>query len=165
VRVVQAEIRGRGWNGAQHWTDPATRRRDPLKDLLSEYAGLQLLRTAVAADSSLARIVHIVEEAQERKGAGQRLADRIARPLVPGIMLLAVAIALVGSLLDDPRLWIERALIVLVAASPCALGIAVPLTVVAAIGAASRTGALARVAWRWSGWATCGSSRWTRPAL
>ncbi|MEH1127132.1 heavy metal translocating P-type ATPase [Micromonospora sp. CPCC 206061] len=100
--------------------------------------------TAVAADSSLARLVHIVEQAQERKGAGQRLADRIARPLVPAIMLLATAIALVGSLLDDPRLWIERALIVLVAASPCALAIAVPLTVVAAIGAASRTGALVK---------------------
>ncbi|GAA1025755.1 cation-translocating P-type ATPase [Virgisporangium ochraceum] len=100
--------------------------------------------TAVVADSSLARIVHIVEEAQERKGAGQRLADRIARPLVPAIMLLAVVIALVGSLLDDPRVWIERALIVLVAASPCALAIAVPLTVVAAIGAASRAGALVK---------------------
>ncbi|BCB83508.1 heavy metal translocating P-type ATPase [Phytohabitans suffuscus] len=100
--------------------------------------------TAVAADSSLARVVHIVEEAQERKGAGQRLADRIARPLVPGIMLLATVIAVAGSLLDDPRLWIERALIVLVAASPCALAIAVPLTVVAAVGAASRTGALVK---------------------
>ncbi|MDQ7903604.1 heavy metal translocating P-type ATPase [Phytohabitans sp. ZYX-F-186] len=100
--------------------------------------------TAVAADSSLARIVHQVEQAQERKGAGQRLADRIARPLVPGIMLLAAVIAVAGSLLDDPRVWLERVLIVLVAASPCALAIAVPLTVVAAVGAASRTGALVK---------------------
>jgi heavy metal translocating P-type ATPase len=100
--------------------------------------------TALAADSSLARIVHIVEQAQERKGAGQRLADRIAKPLVPGIMVLAAVIAVAGSLLDDPRTWIERALIVLVAASPCALAISVPLTVVAAIGAASRSGALVK---------------------
>ncbi|XTP38290.1 heavy metal translocating P-type ATPase (plasmid) [Mycobacterium sp. TJFP1] len=98
--------------------------------------------TALAADSSLARIVHIVEEAQERKGAGQRLADRIARPLVPAIMALAAAIAAVGAVFGDPMLWLERALVVLVAASPCALAIAVPLTVVAAIGAASRHGAL-----------------------
>lgn len=100
--------------------------------------------TAVAADSSLARIVHIVEQAQERKGAGQRLADRIARPLVPAIMVLAAAVAGVGALLGDPMLWAERALVVLVAASPCALAIAVPLTVVAAIGAASRQGALVK---------------------
>lgn len=100
--------------------------------------------TAPAADSSLARIVHIVEQAQERKGTGQRLADRIARPLVPTIMLLATAIAGIGTLFGDPRLWIDRALVVLVAASPCALAIAVPLTVVAAIGAASRQGALVK---------------------
>lgn len=96
--------------------------------------------SARAADSSLARIVHIVEKAQERKGAGQRLADRIARPLVPAIMVLAAAVAGVGALLGDPMLWLERALVVLVAASPCALAIAVPLSVVAAIGAASRQG-------------------------
>ena len=97
--------------------------------------------TALAADSSLARIVHIVEQAEERKGTGQRLADRIARPLVPAIMALAAAIAAAGAILGDPMLWLERALVVLVAASPCALAIAVPLTVVAAIGAATRHGA------------------------
>ncbi|GKQ36032.1 cation-translocating P-type ATPase [Streptomyces sp. A012304] len=100
--------------------------------------------TALAKDSSLARIVHIVEEAQERKGSGQRLADRLARPLVPGIVILSALIAGLGALFGDPLLWLERALVVLVAASPCALAIAVPLTVVAAVGAASRTGALVK---------------------
>ncbi|WP_128644026.1 heavy metal translocating P-type ATPase [Rhodococcus opacus] len=100
--------------------------------------------TALAADSSLARIVHIVEEAQERKGSGQRLADKVAKPLVPAIMILAALVAVLGSLFGDPMLWIERALVVLVAASPCALAIAVPLTVVAAIGASSRHGALVK---------------------
>ncbi|MDX8053675.1 cation-translocating P-type ATPase [Lentzea sp. BCCO 10_0798] len=100
--------------------------------------------TARASDSSLARIVHIVEEAQDRKGTGQRLADRIARPLVPAIMILAVLIAGFGALLGDPMVWLERALVVLVAASPCALAISIPLTVVAAVGAASRQGALVK---------------------
>ncbi|WP_394618724.1 heavy metal translocating P-type ATPase [Lentzea sp. JNUCC 0626] len=100
--------------------------------------------TALTSGSSLARIVHIVEEAQERKGTGQRLADRIAKPLVPAIMVLAAAIAGFGALLGDPLVWIERALVVLVAASPCALAISVPLTVVAAVGAASRQGALVK---------------------
>ncbi|MBL7259521.1 heavy metal translocating P-type ATPase [Paractinoplanes lichenicola] len=100
--------------------------------------------TAPVAGSSLARVVHIVEQAQERKGRGQRLADRIARPLVPAIMLVALAVAVLGSVFDDPRVWLERALIVLVAASPCALAISVPLTVVAAVGSASRSGALVK---------------------
>ncbi|BDH59741.1 hypothetical protein MTP03_46800 [Tsukamurella sp. PLM1] len=100
--------------------------------------------TTPASDSSLARIVHIVEEAQDRKGTAQRLADKIARPLVPAIMVLAAAVAGIGALLGDPMVWIERAFVVLVAASPCALAIAVPLTVVAAIGAASRQGALVK---------------------
>ena len=98
--------------------------------------------TAAVTDNSLARIVRIVEAAQERKGQGQRLADRIARPLVPGIILIALAVGIGGSVLDDPRVWIERALVVLVAAAPCAFALSVPVSVVAAIGSASRAGIL-----------------------
>ncbi|MFF3665724.1 heavy metal translocating P-type ATPase [Microtetraspora malaysiensis] len=105
---------------------------------------IEVEATATAADNSLAKIVAIVEAEQARKGAAQRLADRIAKPLVPGIMILAAVIAVVGSLADDPRTWVERALVVLVAASPCALAISVPVTVVAAIGAASRLGVLVK---------------------
>ncbi len=72
----------------------------------------------------------------------QRLADRIARPLVPTIMIAGALIAGVGSVFGSPLVWIERALVVLVAASPCALAIAVPVSVVAAIGAASKLGVL-----------------------
>mgnify|MGYP001047819896 CR=1 FL=1 len=100
--------------------------------------------TTTAEDNSLARIVRIVEAEQARKGASQRLADRIAKPLVPGVMIVAALIAAVGSLLGDPVVWIERALVVLVAASPCALAISVPVTVVAAVGAASRLGVLVK---------------------
>lgn len=100
--------------------------------------------TALSADSSLARIVRVVEDAQERKGNSQRLADRIAKPLVPGIIIFAFAIAVVGSVLGSPALWIERALVVLVAAAPCAFAISVPVTVVAAIGAATKNGALVK---------------------
>ena len=103
---------------------------------------LEVEVTTTAADNSLARIVAIVEAEQSRKGAGQRLADRIATPLVPGIMVAAVLIAGIGALFGDPVVWIERALVVLVAASPCALAIAIPVTVVAAIGAASKLGVL-----------------------
>ena len=98
--------------------------------------------TATTADNSLARIVHIVEEAQDRKGVGQRIADRVARPLVPGVMVLAAALAMIGAALGDPTVWIQRSLVVLVAAAPCAFALSVPVTVVSAIGAASRSGIL-----------------------
>jgi cation-transporting ATPase G len=105
---------------------------------------LEVEATARVADNSLSRVVHIVEREQARKGTAQRLASRIARPLVPGILLVAALIAVVGSLLGEPGTWIERALVVLVAASPCAFAISVPVTVVAAIGAASRSGVLVK---------------------
>ena len=105
---------------------------------------LEVEVSTTAEDNSLARIVRIVEAEQSRKGASQRLADRIAKPLVPGIMIVAALIAVIGSLLGDSATWIERALVVLVAASPCALAISVPVTVVAAIGAASKLGALVK---------------------
>ncbi|MEI3779437.1 cation-translocating P-type ATPase [Micrococcus yunnanensis] len=101
---------------------------------------LEIDATAAGTDNSLTTIVHLVEQAQTEKGARARLADRIAKPLVPGVLVLAVLVAALGSLFGDPELWITRALVVLVAASPCALAIAVPVTVVSAIGAASRFG-------------------------
>ncbi|WP_435159300.1 heavy metal translocating P-type ATPase [Amycolatopsis sacchari] len=101
---------------------------------------LEVEARAAGTDNSLTTIVELVEQAQAEKGARARLADRIARPLVPGVIVLAVLVAVVGSLLGDPELWITRALVVLVAASPCALAIAVPVTVVSAIGAASKFG-------------------------
>ncbi|BBY46925.1 hypothetical protein MARA_03930 [Mycolicibacterium arabiense] len=92
------------------------------------------------------------------------MADRIAKPLVPGIMIVAGLIAVIGSLLGDSATWIERALVVLVAASPCALAISVPVTVVAAIGAASKLGALVKGGAAGRGWARSAASPWTRPA-
>jgi cation-transporting ATPase G len=105
-------------------------------------AALEVEATASTDDNSLARVVRLVEEAQDRKGASQRLAERIARPLVPTVMVVAAVVAALGSILGDPRVWLLRALVVLVAAAPCAFALSVPVTVVAAIGAATRSGVL-----------------------
>lgn len=102
---------------------------------------LRVRATAPGSDNSLTTIVRLVEEAHARKGERARLADRIARPLVPAILGLAAAIAAGGLLFsEEPSMWIERALVVLVAASPCAMAIAVPVTVISAIGSASKLG-------------------------
>ena len=103
---------------------------------------LEVETTAAGTDNSLTTIVDLVEKAQAEKGDRARLADRIARTLVPGVLILAALVAIIGSLLGDPELWITRALVVLVAASPCALAISVPLTVVAAFGSASKFGVI-----------------------
>ncbi|WP_169310132.1 heavy metal translocating P-type ATPase [Sanguibacter keddieii] len=96
--------------------------------------------TASGTENSLTTIVRLVEQAHQRKGDRARVADRIARPLVPAVLVAAALVALGGAFTDDPGLWVERALVVLVAASPCALAIAVPVTVISAIGSASRFG-------------------------
>lgn len=103
---------------------------------------LEVEVTATAENNSLARIVHVVQVEQSRKGSTQRLADRIARPLVPGVLIAAAAVVVLGAAFGDPGLWLQRALVVVVAASPCALAISVPVTVVASVGTASRHGIL-----------------------
>lgn len=105
---------------------------------------LRIRATANGSDNSLTTIVRLVEEASARKGDRARLADRIARPLVPIVLGVAAAIVGFGYLSDDPELWTERALVVLVAASPCALAIAVPVTVISAIGSASKLGIIVK---------------------
>lgn len=101
---------------------------------------LRIEATADGRDNSLTQIVSLVEQAHARKGDRARLADRIARPLVPVVLIAATLVAVFGFIVGDPSTWIERALVVLVAASPCALAIAVPVTVISAIGSASKFG-------------------------
>ena len=105
---------------------------------------IEVRATAPGTDNSLTTIVSLVEQAQADKGRRARLADRIAKPLVPGVLVLAVLVGVLGSAFADPGVWITRSLVVLVAASPCALAIAVPVTVISAIGAASRFGVIIR---------------------
>ncbi|MBF4629278.1 heavy metal translocating P-type ATPase [Curtobacterium flaccumfaciens] len=103
---------------------------------------LQIEASADGRDNSLTTIVRLVEDAQARKGERARLADRIARPLVPAVLIIAALVIVFGFLIGDPGTWTERALVVLVAASPCALAIAVPVTVISAIGSASKFGVI-----------------------
>lgn len=103
---------------------------------------LEVEVTTTVENNSLAKIVHIVETEQARKGPSQRLADLIASRLVPAVLIVAAAITVFGFIVGDPLLWFDRSLIVLVAASPCAIAISIPVTVVTAVGAATRMGVL-----------------------
>jgi Cd2+/Zn2+-exporting ATPase len=106
--------------------------------------GALLLRVSrEAADSTLAHVIHLVEEAQGSKAPAQQMVDRFAAVYTPAVIAGAALLALGGSLLTaDPRTWIYRALALLVIACPCALVISTPVSIVSAIGAASRRGIL-----------------------
>ena len=101
---------------------------------------LRIQATSDGRDNSLTQIVRLVEQAQSAKGERARFADRVARPLVPVVLVASLLIVLFGFLVGDPATWTQRALVVLVAASPCAMAIAVPVTVISAVGAASKLG-------------------------
>ena len=101
---------------------------------------LRIQATSDGLDNSLTQIVRLVEQAQSAKGERARFADRVARPLVPAVLVASLLIVLFGFLVGDPATWTQRALVVLVAASPCAMAIAVPVTVISAVGAASKLG-------------------------
>ncbi len=93
----------------------------------------------VGAQSTLARIVRLVERAQASKAPVQRLVDQVAAVFVPAVLGIA-ALSFLGwwLLAGDARAGLAAAVSVLVIACPCALGLATPMAVVAACGAAAR---------------------------
>jgi Cd2+/Zn2+-exporting ATPase len=100
--------------------------------------------TAAANDSTLARIIHAVEEAQGARAPTQRFVDQFARVYTPVVFAMAVAIAIFPPLLmgEDWFTWIYKALVLLVIACPCALVISTPVTIVSGLAAAARQGIL-----------------------
>ncbi|MBC7223427.1 MAG: cadmium-translocating P-type ATPase, partial [Anaerolineae bacterium] len=97
-----------------------------------------------ASDSTVSRMVRLVEEAQGQKGRSQRFIDRFARYYTPAVVLLALGLAVVPPLagLGTFGTWLYRALVLLVIACPCALVLATPVAVAAAIASAGRRGVL-----------------------
>ena len=100
--------------------------------------------TAAAGDSTLARIIHAVEEAQGARAPTQRFVDQFARVYTPVIFIIALAIAIFPPLLmgADWFPWVYKALVLLVIACPCALVISTPVTIVSGLAAAARQGML-----------------------
>lgn len=106
---------------------------------------LEFEATAVGAESTLAKIIRLVEQAQGAKAPVQALVDKISSIFVPMVLLIALSTVLIwGLVLNDWTQGILHAVAVLVIACPCALGLATPAAIMAGTGTAARHGILVK---------------------
>ena len=112
---------------------------------------LEIEITHHASDTTISRMIRLVEEAQERRAPVQRSVDQFAKYYTPGVVALAILVALIPPLVfgqpfwnPTPEVhgWLYRALALLVVACPCALVISTPVSMISALSAAARHGVL-----------------------
>ena len=105
---------------------------------------LRVRVTAAAADNTIARVVKLVEEAQESKAPTERFIDRFSRYYTPGVVAVAALVAIVPPLLfgGDWSGWIYKGLAILLIGCPCALVISTPAAIAASLSAGARRGLL-----------------------
>ncbi|MBF6040436.1 heavy metal translocating P-type ATPase [Pseudomonas sp. P154a] len=113
---------------------------------INQAGSLEYAVTAAANNSTLARIIHAVEQAQGARAPTQRFVDQFSKIYTPAVFILALAVAVIpplfmGAVWFD---WIYRALVLLVVACPCALVISTPVTIVSGLAAAARKGILVK---------------------
>ncbi|MAF83127.1 MAG: copper-translocating P-type ATPase [Chromatiales bacterium] len=135
--VDEALITGESLPVAKNQGDPVT------GGAINGTGLLELRATNVGEDSTLARIIHLVENAQAGKAPVQRLVDRISEIFVPTVVAIAlvtfISWYLVGGIFEPALI---AAVSVLVIACPCALGLATPTAIMTGTGAAARSGIL-----------------------
>ncbi len=111
---------------------------------INEQGALDVRVTKLVEDTTLARIIHAVEEAQATRAPSQSFVDRFSRIYTPAVVLLAVLIFIFPPLLGLGAWgeWFYRALAMLVIACPCALVISTPVSIVSGLAGAAKGGVL-----------------------
>jgi len=111
---------------------------------INGHGALEIAVTRIRRDTTLSRIIHMVEAAQVHRAPAQAFVDRFAQIYTPAVIVLAALIAVIPPLAGAGAwsTWIYRALVLLVIACPCALVIATPVAVVSALAAGARRGVL-----------------------
>ncbi|MDX0177345.1 heavy metal translocating P-type ATPase [Sinorhizobium meliloti] len=107
-------------------------------------AALRVKVTATAEDNTIARVVKLVEEAQESKAPTERFIDRFSRYYTPGVVVVAALVAVLPPLLAGAALgeWVYKGLAILLIGCPCALVISTPAAIAASLSAGARRGLL-----------------------
>lgn len=102
--------------------------------------------TAVGDDTTLASIVRLIQEAQQRKPSLQRVGDSVSAVFVPGVIITSIIVLSLGIFAFDvsPSEALVRALAIAVVACPCAMGLATPTAIMVALGRAATSGILIR---------------------
>jgi len=110
---------------------------------INDEGALSIRATKTTADNILARIIQMVDEAQANKGRSQRFIERFGHRYSPAVLAIGILLTVIPGLLGMGwEEWLSRATVFIVAAAPCALVISIPITLVAAIGTAGRSGLL-----------------------
>ena len=111
---------------------------------INGWGALEVRVTRFRRDTTLARIIHLVEQAQAQRAPVQSFVERFARIYTPAVIGLALALAVIPPLaFGSPwATWTYRALVLLVVSCPCALVISTPVSIVAALAGAARKGVL-----------------------
>ncbi|MDA8255032.1 MAG: heavy metal translocating P-type ATPase [Betaproteobacteria bacterium] len=112
---------------------------------LNGEGALTVRATKTFANNTIARIIQLVEQAQQAKGRSQRFIEQFGRRYSPAVLAAGALLAIMPPLFGLPwEEWLTRATVFVVAAAPCALVISIPITLVAAIGTAGRNGVLVK---------------------
>ncbi len=110
---------------------------------MNQEGALEVRATATFEDNTLSKIIHLVEEAQEQKGKTQLFIERFGRKYSPLVLLSAILLIVIPPLFGlSLSHWATRAVVLLVAAAPCALVMSTPVAIAAGIGRAGRAGVL-----------------------
>ena len=111
---------------------------------INQHGTLEFEVTRPNDDTTLARIIHLVQESRSRRSRAEQWIEKFARYYTPAMMALAIAIAVVPPLATGAAWtpWFYRALVLLVIGCPCALVISTPVTIVSALTSAARNGVL-----------------------
>lgn len=111
---------------------------------LNQTGFLEVQVTHISSDTTVAKIVHLVESAQSSRAPTQQWVDKFAEIYTPIVIVSAIALTVIPPLIfaQPFNVWFYRALVMLVIACPCALVISTPVSIVSAIGAATSQGIL-----------------------